>query len=306
METKEQIEINVEVLDKLDTYQIIADEKELRWFYDHVIQKPGYDEAYAFCLAHRSKKLTKEEREYFHAKESEMLDPQVVFPARDGSFDFHRWAKGIYRYETNKRAYSLYEGRPLFAKAMVLYCTPNPSDERKVVKELKSYIQVHEQELVDSALKGSRVGIDESMYKLCHSLVKFKRLQFDCTGSKNWVDFDMDIKENLVRDKLYEIAYQKFEAKVGKGNFIFIETSGGFHILLKKECIKFNPNDLINSIMQEQFELSGEAEEKLQANNTFVKLCVEEFKYNTNCMLPTPGTYQYGNVVRVRNKDDFE
>ena len=40
METKEQIEANIEVLDKLDTYQIIADEKELRWFFDHVIRKP--------------------------------------------------------------------------------------------------------------------------------------------------------------------------------------------------------------------------------------------------------------------------
>ena len=305
MESKEQIETNIEVLDKLDTYQIIADEAELRWFYDHVIQKPGYDEAYAFCLAHRSKKLTEEERKNFRAKESEMLDPQVVFPARDGSFDFHRWAKGIYRYETNKRAYSLIEGRPLFAKAMVLYCTPNPSDERKVVKELKSYIQVHEQELVDSALKGSRAGIDESMYKLCHSLVKFKRLQFDCTGSKNWVDFDMDVRENLVRDKLYEIAYQKFEEKVGKGNFIFVETTGGFHILLKKECIRFNPNDLINVIMHEQFKLWGEVEEKYKANNTEVKFMVDEFNYNTNCMLPVPGTYQYGNIVRVKNKEDF-
>ena len=59
METKEQIEANIEVLDKLDTYQIIADEKELRWFFDHVIRKPEVYESYAFCLSHRSKKLTK-------------------------------------------------------------------------------------------------------------------------------------------------------------------------------------------------------------------------------------------------------
>ena len=32
METKEQIEANIEVLDKLDTYQIIADEKEIQEF----------------------------------------------------------------------------------------------------------------------------------------------------------------------------------------------------------------------------------------------------------------------------------
>ena len=38
METKEQIEANIEVLDKLDTYQIIADEKEIQEF----MKKPIY------------------------------------------------------------------------------------------------------------------------------------------------------------------------------------------------------------------------------------------------------------------------
>ena len=316
METKEQIEANIEVLDKLDTYQIIADEKELRWFFDHVIRKPEIYESYAFCLSHRSKKLTKEERENFRAKESEMLDPQVVFPHRDGSFEFQDWVKGIYRYETNKRAYALFEGHPLFAKAMVLYCTPNPSDEVDVVKSLKKYISLSEDEFQCAARKHSDKGMSEALYHLCRSLTKFKRLQFDSVGTKYWVDFDMDIKEPLAREMLYEFTYKEFESRFGKGSFVFVETNGGFHILLDKSKLKQNPNDIINTVMKYCFPLSGEIGKKLNANYSFGSQLIDEFKYNNNkdkenkearnCMLPTPGTYQYGNIVRVRNKDDFE
>lgn len=322
-----EIEARVKMLDSLDHYKIIYDEDELKWFYDHVIHHPNFDEAYAFCLAHRSKKLTKEERENFRSKASEMLDPQVSFPARDGSYSFDKWAKGIYRYECSKKAYTMIGDQTLFAKALVCYCTPNPSDERAVIKELKSYINVHEQELVDSALKtderaralnhlversleGEDVrddvkklllkaetsGVDESLYKLCHSLVKFKRLQFDCTGSRNWVDFDMDVADKEYKEDLYKIAYDTFTRAVGKKNFVIVETNGGFHILVRKEVLKFNPHNLISDVLATDIERS---------ENKTAKDVIDEFVYNTNCMLPAPGTYQYGFQVFVRNKEDF-
>ena len=321
-----EIEARVRMLDGLEHYKLVYDENEMRWFYDHVISKPNFDEAYAFCLAHRSKKLTAEERKDFRSKASEMLDPQVSFPARDGSFNFDKWAKSIYRYECSKKAYTMVGDQTLFAKALVCYCTPNPSDERAVIKELKSYINVHEQELVDSALKtderaralnnlvtralngedvsedikrllvkGERSGVDESLYKLCHSLVKFKRLQFDCTGSRNWVDFDMDVKDKEFKEELYKAAHNAFLKKVGKKNFVVVETNGGFHILVRKEVLKFNPYDLINEVLAVNI-----------ANGKTAKEAIDEFIYNTNCMLPVPGTYQYGFQVFVRNKEDFE
>lgn len=276
----------------MEHYKIVADEVELRWFFEHVIAKPNFDEAYAFCMASRHKKLTKEERETLGQSPSdEMLDPQVVFPTDKGDWTFERWVKGILKYEVPVMAYTTRGGHPFLAKSLVVYCTPNPSDERGVIKELKKYIAVHEQELVDSALKGSRVGVNESLYKLCHSLVKFKRLQFDCTGSKNWVDFDMDLsaegKEHRqeIHDKWYEAATAKF----GKGNFVIVQTTGGYHTLVRKEVLKFNPNAFT-------------AEFENSMNTDYF----DEFKYNNNCMLPVPGTYQYENPVVVTNKADFE
>ena len=114
----------------------------------------------------------------------------------------------------------------------------------------------------------------------------------------------------------YEFTYKEFESRFGKGSFVFVETNGGFHILLDKSKLKQNPNNIINTVLKHSFSLSGEIGKKLNANYSFGNQLIDEFKYNNNkdkenrearnCMLPTPGTYQYGNIVRVRNKEDFE
>lgn len=276
----------------MEHYKLVADMNELEWFFNHVIVKPNFDEAYAFCMSSRHKKLTKEERqELGQGPEDEMLDPQVVFPGKHDEWDFNRWVKGILKYEVPVMAYTTRGGHPFLPKTLVVYCTPNPSDERNVVAQLKDYIAIHEKELVDSALKGSRVGVNESLYKLCHSLVKFKRLQFDCTGSRNWVDFDMDLTDagKAVRDIIYKQWYDRATATFGKGNFVIVQTTGGYHTLVRKEILKFNPHKVTEQFCQD------------------VGLeCFDEFKYNNNCMLPTPGTYQYEKPVVVLNKKDFD
>lgn len=308
----------------MESYKLIADIDEMKWYFDHVIAKPNFDEAYAFCMSSRHKKLTPEERQTLgQSSDDEMLDPQVVFPGRNGEWDFLRWVKGALKYEVPKLAYTTRGGHPFLEKTLVLYSTPNPSDERAVIKSLKEYIAIHEQELTDSALKvderaralnnlvkrasegedvkeeinklitkGERSGVNESLYKLCHSLVKFKRLQFDATGSRNWVDFDLDLndKGKSMRDEIYKNVHQAFLDQFGRNNFVAVKTTGGYHFLVRKELMKFNPHHMTEHIL-EQFGY---------------KDCADEFKYNNNCMLPTPGTYQYCNPVVVVNKEDFD
>lgn len=266
---------------------------ELQWYFDHIIAKPKNDEAYAFCMVSRHKKLTKEEREELgQSSDDEMLDPQVVFPGRNGEWDFLRWAKCIMKYEVPKLAYTTRKGKPFLEKTLVLYSTPNPSDERNVVQELKSYIAVHEKELIDSALKGSKDGVDKSLYKLCHSLVKFKRLQFDCTGSRNWVDFDLDLNDEgkKRRNEVYKAVHADFLSKFGKNAFAAVQTSGGYHFLVMKSKLNFNPHQFCKDILE---------------SHDYTELA-DEFKYNNNGMLPTPGTYQYGTPVVIANKEDFD
>ena len=54
---------SVEVIPQM--YQMIADEDELRWFFEHVIQKPQVNESYSAVFVSRHKKLTKEEQKTF-------------------------------------------------------------------------------------------------------------------------------------------------------------------------------------------------------------------------------------------------
>lgn len=277
----------------MEHYKIISDISELQWYFDHVIAKPKNNEAYAFCMASRHKKLTKEEREELgQSSDDGMLDPQVVFPGHNGEWDFLRWAKGIMKYEVPKLAYTTRKNKPFLEKTLVLYSTPNPSDERNVIQELKSYIAIHERELIDSALKGSKDGVDKSLYKLCHSLVKFKRLQFDHTGSRNWVDFDLDLNDEgkKRRDEIYKAVHAAFLSKFGRNSFAAVQTTGGYHFLVMKSKLNFNPNQFCKDILESH----GYTE------------FADEFKYNNNGMLPTPGTYQYGTPVVVVNKEDFD
>ena len=47
----------------METYKVIANIEELKWFYDNVISKPVVGESLMACLSCRNKKLEKEERE---------------------------------------------------------------------------------------------------------------------------------------------------------------------------------------------------------------------------------------------------
>ena len=46
----------------MENYKFLADENELKWFFDHVITKPQEGESYLMCLASRAKKVSMEER----------------------------------------------------------------------------------------------------------------------------------------------------------------------------------------------------------------------------------------------------
>ena len=145
------VEENIKMLESLEHYKLIADEEELKWFYDHCVHPLKRNEAYAFCLSIRKKKLNEEDLKSPLGR-VEMLDPQVVFATKDGETTYERWKKGIRSYECHKEAFA-YGGHTLPPKAMVVYFHINPCDELKVIEDLKGYINIHEQELINSAIK---------------------------------------------------------------------------------------------------------------------------------------------------------
>ena len=59
---------------------MISDENELKWFFDHVIQRPTVNESYSMVFVCRHKKLTPEEKETLGLtrRESEFLATQSL------------------------------------------------------------------------------------------------------------------------------------------------------------------------------------------------------------------------------------
>lgn len=229
-------------LDSLEHYKFIADENELKWFFDHCVYPLKANEAYAFCLSMRRKKLSEEDKK-LPIGQVEMLDPTVVFSSKDGTTSFEKFKAGIRAYECHKETY-MFGGRTLPAKATVVYFHINPCDELKVISDLKKYINIHEQELIDSSIKDidranyihnilgpdldmffkdpsgenldtihkrigalktktAECGVAQSLYKMCKSLSKMRRLQFDNVGTKYWVDFDIDVERKEDKPLIY-------------------------------------------------------------------------------------------------------
>lgn len=339
METKEQLEKNIERLDSLSHYEMIADEAEFRWFYDNCVYAPKRNEAYAFCISLRKKKLNKEDIKSPLGR-VEMLDPQVVLTDKNGDFSYERFRKGVRMYECHKEAY-IFDGQTLPAKGTVCYFHINPCDELKVIKDLKSYINIHEQELIDSSMrdvdraneianisndlrslcdaapsltaidhmekcikslkcKTNESGTAQSIYKMCKSLSKMKRLQFDNVGTKYWADFDLDLndegKDFQHRENILYMWKKYCYKKLGKGNFVIVETSGGYHTLVRTDVIHWNPEKFAQDFMETNYYVSLP-----EKNKDFI----DELKYNNNAMIPMPGTWQFGHVVNVLNKEDF-
>lgn len=343
-------EENIKMLESLEHYKLIADENELKWFYDHCVYPLKRNEAYAFCLSIRKKKLTAEDLKSPLGR-VEMLDPQVVFATADGETTYERWKKGIRAYECHKEAFA-YGGRTLPPKAMVVYFHINPCDELKVIEDLKGYINTHEQELINSAIKdidranfianilgpdlsgylnnptaesldaimkrigslklrSDESGTSQSLYKMCKSLSKMKRLQFDNVGTKYWVDFDLDLNDwgkflrEYSQDDVLLTNWIKYcHEKLGVGNYVIVATSGGYHTMVKKDVIHWNPNKFIEDFKKIEaghFVLHMDG----SSHNPKMEDLIKELEYNTNAMIPCPGTFQYGNVVHIINKDDF-
>ena len=93
-----------------EVYNVVADEKELKWFFDHVIQKPKVNESYSMVFVCRHKKLTKEEQATLGmaSNETEFLATQTLRLAKfhsAGAIDnttnwtFFKFLKHVKRFE---------------------------------------------------------------------------------------------------------------------------------------------------------------------------------------------------------------
>ena len=339
-------------------YQMIADEDELHWFFDHVIMRPQVNESYSAVFVSRHKKLTKEEQEQFGLtrKEAEFLATQTfkMRNIKDGSskddpelWTFEQFLQRVKRFNVDKGAYTTSTGLPIPQKTLAVIFYVNPGDDMKVCKKfVEEYNNVNEA-ISKAMLNGKTTAENYQSYQwFGNAESNIKHLKANQKGSRYWMDFDIDVpkwfkgevkklsvcgtgpcskeEENHVKELMQEIKKHNAEPEkyanyngylglvrmeldiaFGKGNYVIIDTSGGYHILVKTSAIRCNPNIFCKRVED--------------IYNTAVKAGMEPYLDDKgNCKfecivndsqipgLPLPGTYQYGRPVTVLNKEDFE
>lgn len=105
----------------------------------------------------------------------------------------------------------------------------------------------------------------------------------------------------------YDLMYDVFKKAFNKGNFVIIDTSGGYHVLVKTSSIKANPYDICKEVetiyKNIGLDLNKEKPYLDEKGNCKFECIVNDSQIPG---IPLPGTFQYGRPVTVLNKEDFE
>jgi len=260
-------------------YNVIADIEELKYFFDNYLVKPLDGESLMAVHSARAKKLTEKERKNTGLNRAEMFHTEISKKRRDKEYTWKDFLSFISKFETNKYAYLSEKNEPYPDKSLVLYLCINPSSEAASVRDTFERISSFNSELIQAAINGSKKGIENSVWKLSSITSHIKSCHAQNISRKVWVDFDVDA---TINEKAIDIIKNISNKFFSMSNYFIIKTNGGVHIEVKREAIKFNPNNFIAALKE-----------------GLIDYDISEIIRNVNNMIPIPGTFQYGNVIKI-------
>ena len=315
-----------------EVYDVVADITELKWFFDHVIQKPQINESYTAVFVSRHKKLTKEEQEDIGLtrKEAEFLAVETfrLTHFKDASYQnennwtFDSFLKHLRRLEVNKDAYTTSKGLPLPTKTLATIFYVNPCDNIKVCREFfNQYLDVNQ--AISKAMLNGKTTVDnlQSYQWFDNAESNLKHLRANQKGTRYWLDFDLDVPAWFKNTKDQDVyappkathfikGYYKqmidyLNEAFDKGNYVIVDTSGGYHILVRASAIKADPHNFCKDMQLVYQQAMTYGEEPYVDEKGSCKLeCIVNDSQIPG--LPLPGTFQYNRPVTVLNKEDFE
>ena len=347
-------------------YKFVADENELKWFFDHVIEKPELDESYMLCLSARNKKLDPDERLIYQLGRGEMMreamvyneeaikfssnevqaltdtnivgafknllklrklkkeeyrnylmnddineaiSQEVIAPrSKSKLWDFNIFRSAVYRYECRKEGMVTKNGKDYPDKCLVVYFYPNPSKESLVVSDSVQLSVKMMAEMINAAVKRSWEGVTDGIDKLGTISKHLKSSHATNLNRKIYIQFDFDLmdedkKNETAIKEILDVLHKEGLKHFGKGQFAIVRTSGGYHVLVKRNALSKDMEKVNNRRKAEK--LSYMPDYLYDVTNT----CKYKFEEAIKCkqeFIPLPGTYQYGKfVVTVENKEDF-
>ena len=294
-------------------YQVLASIDELKWFYDHVVMKPQINESYSMVFVCRHKKLTKDEQETIGLtrKEAEFLATQSIRLGKvkdafqEPEWTFDRFQKAVKRFQVDKYAYTTALGEPLPEKTLAVLFYVNPCDDIKVADYVFDKINTAKMAITKALLNGKTMVDVLQTYQTFGNLESsVKHAKANCKGSVYWLDYDIDVP-SWFKTYYYDQLKALLAETYGLKNYIIIDTSGGYHILVRTSAIKQNPRLFSNKVYdlyQAGIKAGNESYVDEKGNSKFE--CIVNDSQIPG--LPLPGTYQYGRPVKVLNKEDFE
>jgi hypothetical protein len=205
-------------------------------------------------------------------------------------------------------------GDPYPVNSLVLYFYVNPSSEDRVAMDQMNHTLQILIDLVNASRKNHGDGIAEQLAKLGGLDVHKKTCRATNLSQHLWTQFDFDFSDEVKNDPAKVELVKKALRDVGnrlygKGKVVIIRTGGGFHVLVRKEGIRYwadnvrktdTYKDPINSFLRNVVDTLN------VENNGEPFKWYDEWTKTEQSFLPCPGTYQYGNfVVEVVNKEDF-
>ena len=223
----------------------------------------------------------------------------------ENNWTFDNFLKHLRRLEVNKDAYTTGKGLPLPTKTLATIFYVNPCDNIKVCREFfNQYLDVTQ--AISKAMLNGKTTVDnlQSYQWFDKAESNLKHLRANQKGTRYWLDFDIDVPA-WFKVSYYDQLKTLLTEAYGLKNYVIIDTSGGYHILVRTSAIKQNPRLFSNKVYDlYQAGIKAGNEQYLDENGNCKFECIVNDSQIPG--LPLPGTYQYNRKVTVLNKEDFE
>jgi len=220
------------------------------------------DEVMFVSLSARKKYLTSEQAKVINLNHAEMFNRMVIRSKDKISKIVHRLSSTGYYTKT---------GYEYPDNSLVVYFNVNPSSMIKAYEKFSAQVTSL---LTDLAFTEGPTP-DHTLQSIKKMDVLFMNHLQKSRTSKNFIDIDIDTKDPKVLKTMLN------GLKENGAEYIVVHTHGGHHVLVYRNTLKFNYNEL-------------------------VKVCdamtSEEVIVNSNEMIPLPGTYQGGRLVTFSTK----
>ena len=301
----------------MESYNVIADVEELKWFFDNILVRPQIHESYAAVFCARYKKLTDEERAEvgISKRDAEFMATQTFRVRKfhnaadfekDNGWNFDNFIKYLRRFNVDKEAYLTGGGYPIPEKCLATIFYVNPCDEIKVADEVMSKLNDTKTAIVKAMLNGKTLEDNLQSYQAFSNIESnVKHARAHCKGSVYWLDYDLDCPGwfKATYGPYYETMCGTLNEMFGKGNYAIVDTSGGYHILVRTKAIHCDPHLFCKSM--EILYYKGIQDGCMPYYDDKGK---DKFECIVNDSqipgIPLPGTFQYGRPVRVINKEE--